>query len=340
MTIKTTGFRGFAIAALLTAGVVSTIASGGGGGSDGTIGPPAGGGGGPTLALTAANAPAVSSMTIVAIGAAFDIGEIAGSGLPLLAAAMPPGISAPKDNGNFPIELPVAEAPDISSCFNGGTVDMTITQADPNTLTVGDRMIAVFDNCDDDEGYVISGTVDLTVSRYEGEILTYVYLLGLDVTLVDVVIDDGVESVTANASFTLTLDHLDYPKPRVNLAGSQFQLSADGEVINLTNFDHEWTIEMVSEMATKRVTTASGTIEIQSLGGTIDYSTPVAVEAWTWYPDDFDPHNGEILITGADSSIRILIVDDSNVTLEIDVNGDGVVDEYVYTNWSELTEDM
>lgn len=332
MTTNTSGFRGFAIAALLTAGVVTTIASGGGG-SDGTTIPPAGGG--PTLVLTAVNAPAVSSTMIAAISMTFEIGDITGSGLPIQLATMPPGISVLKSNGS----LPVAEAPGISSCFISGTVDMTITQADPNTLTVGDRIIAVFDNCDDGEGYAVSGTVDLTVSSYQGDILTYVYLLGFDVTLSDVVIDDGVESVTANASFTLTLDHLDYPKPRVNLAGSQFRLSADGEVINLTNFDHEWTIEMVSEMATKRVTTASGTIEIQSLGGTIDYSTPGAVEAWVWYPDDFDPYYGEILITGADSSVRIL-VRTSEVTLEIDVNGDGVVDEYVYTSWSELSGDL
>ena len=339
MTTKTNRFRGFAIATLLTAGVVSTIASGGGGGgSDGTIVPPAGGG--PTLALTATNAPAVSSMTIIAIGAAFDFGEIAGSGLPLLAAAMPPGISAPKDSGNSQIDLPVAEAPDISNCTNGGTVDMTITQADPNTLTVGDRVIAVFDNCDDGEGYAMSGTVDLTISRYEGEILTYMFLIGFDVTLSDVVIDDGTESVTANASFALTLDQLNYPNSRFNLAGSQLQLSAEGEVINLTNFDHELTTDWVSELSIRHVTTASGTLEIQSLGGTIDYSTPVAVEAWHWYPDDFDPHNGEMLITGVDSSIRVLIVDNSNVTLEIDVNGDGVVDEYVYTNWSELNDNM
>jgi hypothetical protein len=337
MTNNTNSLRGFAIAALLALGVITTIASGGGGGgvaSDGTIVPPAGGG--PTLALTAANAPTVSSTTIMTIGTTLEIGGMSGSDLPMLAVAMPPVISATKKSGDFQIELPVAEAPDISSCFNGGTVDMTITQADPNTLTVGDRIIAVFDNCDDNEGYVISGTVDLTVSSYQGDILTYIYLLGFDVTLSDLVIEDGTESVTANASFTLTLDYLDFPHSVLSLAGSQFQLSADGELINLTNFEHESATEFVAGFTMKTIAQASGTLEIQSLGGTIDYSTPVAVEAWQWE----DPHVGEMLITGANSSIRILVVDTSNVTLEIDVNGDGVVDEYVYTNWSELTGDM
>ena len=334
MTTNTSGFRGFAIAALLTVGIVTTIASGGGGGgSDGTIVPPSAGG--PTLALTAANAPTVSSTMIIAISMAFDIGDITGSGL-LMQAAMPLGISAPKDAGNFQTELAIAEAPDISNCINGGTVDTTATLADPNTLTVGDRIIAVFDNCDDNEGYVISGTVDLTVSSYQGDFLTDVFLLGFDVTLSNVVIEDAVESVTANASFTLTLDNLDFPVLGLNLAGSELQFSSAGEVIALTNFDHDLKVD-IGVFPETVVALASGTLEIQSLGGTIDYATLVAVEA----AGDLDPHKGEILITGADgSSIRILVVDTSNVTLEIDVNGDGVVDEYVYTSWSALNGEV
>ena len=335
MTTNTNGFRGFAIAALLTVGIVTTIASGGGGGgSGGTIVPPSGGG--PTLALTAANAPAVSSTAIIAIGMAFDIGDFTGSGLPIQAGAMPPGSSAPKGTGNFQIELAVAEASDISNCINGGTVDMTVTLADPNTLTVGDRVITVFDNCDDNEGFVISGTIDLTVSSYQGDLLTDVFLLGFDVTLSNLVIEDAVESVTTNASFTLTLDNLDFPVLGLNLAGSQLQISANGEVIALTNFDHDLKVDLGVFPETV-VALASGTLEIQSLGGTIDYATLVAVEA----AGDLDPHKGEILITGADgSTIRILVVDTSNVTLEIDANGDGVVDEYVYTNWSALNGDI
>ena len=327
MTTNTNGFRGFAIAALLTVGIGTTIATGGGGG-DGMGPTPSG----PTLALTVANAPTVSSTLVIAIGTAFDLGDITGSGLPIQAGGLQPGISAPKPAGDFPVNLAFAEAPDISDCIIGGTIDVSVTLADPNTLTVGDRIVAVFDQCDDDEGYVISGTADLTISSYEGDFLTDVFLLGFDVTLSDILIEYGAESVTTNASFTLTFDNLDFPVLGLTLAGTELEFSAAGEVVTLTDFDHflEVDIGVIPETI---FATASGTLEIQSLGGTVDYATPVAVEA----VDDLDAHTGEILITGADdSTIRIVIVDIENVTLEIDINGDGVVDEYVYTNWSVL----
>ena len=329
MTTNTNnGFRGFAIAALLTVGIVTTIATGGGGG-DGMGPTPSGG---PTLALTVANAPTVSSTLVIAIGTAFDLGDITGAGLPLQAGGLQPGISAPKSGGGFQLDLAVAEAPDIRACVNGGTVDISMTVADPNTLTVGDRIVAVFDQCDDNEGFVISGTADLTVSSYEGDILTEVFLLGFDVTFADILIEDSVESVTANGTFTLTFDSRDFPVQSLTLAGAELEFGAAGEVVTLTDFDHFLEVDF-GVIPETIFATASGTLEIQSLGGTVDYATPVAVEA----VDDLDAHTGEILITGADdSTIRIVIVDTENVTLEIDINGDGVVDEYVYTNWSVL----
>lgn len=329
MTTNTNGFRSFAIAALLTVGILTTIATGGGSSSDGMGPTPSGG---PTLALTVANAPTVSSTLVIAITTAFDLGDITGAGLLIQAGGLQPGISAPKPAGN----VAVAEAPDISDCVNGGTVDISVTLQDPNTVTVGDRFIAVFDQCDDDEGYVISGTADLTVSSYEGNFLTEVFLLAFDVTLSDILIEDSVESVTLNGSFTLTFDNLEFPVLGLTLAGAELEFGAAGEVVTLTDFNHFLEVD-IGVFPETIFATASGTLEIQSLGGTVDYATRVAVEA----VDDLDAHTGEILITGADdSTIRILIVDTENVTLEIDVNGDGVVDEYVFTNWSVLNGDV
>jgi hypothetical protein len=46
-----------------------------------------------------------------------------------------------------------------------------------------------------------------------------------------------------------------------------------------------------------------------------------------------------ILITGADGSlVRAVIVDNTSVTLEVDTNGDGTIDEYIDTSWAALNQ--
>jgi len=69
------------------------------------------------------------------------------------------------------------------------------------------------------------------------------------------------------------------------------------------------------------------------LGGAIDYETIVPIQA----NGDEDPYTGEILVTGANnSSVRMVINDSTSVTLEVDDNGDGVVDDFIDTTFATL----
>ncbi|MEJ2274324.1 MAG: hypothetical protein P8Y01_07085 [Woeseiaceae bacterium] len=330
MINKVKNWRGLAIAALFTVGLVTTIASGGGGsGGGGGNQPPSAG---PTLPVTAANGLEISSALVVTIGMTFDIGDITGGGIPIQAADMLIDIASTKSDEAGRISLAATEAPGINQCANSGTVDITYTLANPNSVTVGDRIIAVFDNCDDNEGYVIDGTVDLTVSAVEGDILTDVFLLGFDVVMAGVSIDDGTDVVTSDGFFTMTFDNLEFPVLGLNLAGDELVFGTGGETLTLTNFDHDLRIGFGVYPGTLTAQ-ASGTLDSTSLGGSVDYATPVEIAAM----GDLDPYGGEILITGAnDSTVRIVIVDSSHVTLEVDSNGDGTVDDYIDTNWSEL----
>ena len=66
--------------------------------------------------------------------------------------------------------------------------------------------------------------------------------------------------------------------------------------------------------------------------------------SWTTRPPsaiqavgDDEPYTGEILVTGAaNSSVRIVINDSTSVTLEVDANGDSVIDQFIDTNWAAL----
>ena len=325
-TVNNKGFRFFAIATLMAVGIGTTIATGGGG-SGGVSPPPTTVG--PTLNITAANGGDVASAVVVAIGSSFDIGDITGG----TTAASPGNVQSPAKGAvglfkSFPPGVQQA----LENCANGGTVDVTVTQANVNTITVGDRIVVAFADCDDGLGYVISGTVDMTISALQGDILTDVFLLGMDVLMTDIVVTEGTSVMTAEGEFTITLDSLDFPVVRMSLVGDSLLLGSDGQQATLTTFDHALQLDLgVSPEAL--LATVFGRLQSSTLGGSVDYDTTIAIEAL----GDDDPHVGEILISGADdSSGRIVIIDSNMIQLEIDENGDGTIDEFVDTNWATL----
>jgi len=326
-TGKTVGFRRFAIAAVLAGGIATTIATGG----SGRLSPGGSTTTDPTLVITVDNGEAVASTVVIAIGMSFDLGEV--SDISLLG----PSNSAFGNLPGKPLESLYAKAyaqdpQAIEGCVVSGTVDYTITIADPNLPTVGDHIVAVFDECDDDLGYVISGTVDMTVSALQGDYTTGMFLIGFDMLLTDVVVTEGLESVTSNGDFTLTLDSRSFPVIIMSMAGDSLEASAAGETMSITAFDHSLTVDLGTVPDTK-VAEVFGRLTSLVHNGSVDYETLTPVQGI----DDFEPHAGVILVTGADgSTIRIILVDSANVTLEIDSNGDGVVDAYVYTSWPEL----
>jgi len=321
-------FRYVAVVALMWAGVATTISSGGGGGGGG-VQPPPPTGSGPTLTITADNGDEVASALLIAIGGTFDLGDISGGGVTGLGAPAPLTGVIRKNTS----VLSSTTRNQIEPCISGGTIDITATLANPPLLTVGDHIIAVFDNCDNNDGYVISGTVDLTIAALQGDTGTDVFLLGLDVLMTDVVIFEGGQSFTADGDFTLTVDALAFPVITMTIGGQELILGAGAETATMTNFDHSLTVDAGVFPDTKTAE-ASGRMLVALLGGSVDYETTALIHAI----GDFDPHEGEILVTGASgSSVRIVVVDNVSVRLEIDANGDGVVDQFVDTSWSALT---
>ena len=328
---KYKGLRVFAIAAVLAVGITTTIATGGGGSGGGATPPPPPPPPStvePTLLITAENGSDVAEAVVTAVGLSFDIGDITDGNL----AAQPVDtrplarVVAGSRKSSPPV---VQQAPE--NCANGGTVDLSVTQANINTISAGDRIVAVFTDCDDGLGYVISGTLDITIVDVQGDVLTEVFLLGLEILLTDVVITEGASTMQAQGDVILTLDSLEFPTMRMSLSGDELQLGSNGEVATLTGFDHFMQLDAGPPEAL--VANVLGRLAASTLGGSVDYDTTVAVEA----VGNGNPYVGEILISGADdSTVRIVIVDVSNVRLEIDEDGDSTVDAFVDTNWDAL----
>ena len=322
-------YRTIAVLLFAAFGIVTTIATGGGGGGGGSITPPVTG---PTLAITVDNGEAVSTATVTGIMMMFDVSEIsdplvlsADGGAPVLMKV---------GSGESGSEIPFSDV--VEFCAAGGTVTLSGEVADPNTLTVGDNITAVFDNCDENDGYVIDGQLELTIAAIQGDPLTNVFLITLDMVLTDLVVTDDSGAATADGDMTLTLDSLDFPVILTALSGSELRLSEPGLSVTFEDYDHALTVDtgVIPETFLAEV---FGRLGSSALGGTVDYETVVPIEA----TGDNPPYVGEILISGADDSrVRIVIVSEDVVRLEIDEDGDGVVDEFIDTTWSALAGEI
>jgi hypothetical protein len=330
-TIDRRNYRAMVIAALVAIGIASTLATGGGDGGS-NIAPPPQPPTPPTLIdITVDNAIDVSTLVIEAIDLTFDVGDVVGGDYDPTAADDPTVIAAPDKVPGGLVTKPFAyDAEEIQGCANGGTVE--ITGAYPAFPRPGDAIRFVFDNCDDGDGFIISGQVDLTWTTVDGDVLTPFFRLGADVVLTDIEIIDGMETSTADGEFTLTLDALDWPTVSQTIEGVELVFGAGGEIITLTDFRHF--LQVDGSMTPEAVTvTVEGRVYSSTFGGAVDYETPVPVQVM----GDADPNTGEILITGNDgSAVRMIFNDATSITLEVDENGDGVIDEYIDTNWSEL----
>jgi hypothetical protein len=116
------------------------------------------------------------------------------------------------------------------------------------------------------------------------------------------------------------------------------QLSSQADVYSLEHGDQSLTVNAgISVSTTLRVATQEPfemLLESAFLGGAIYYETIVPLRA----PDGQHPESGEILISEYDKngSIRIMIESSDIVRLDIDSDGDGIVDDFQYTTWAAL----
>ena len=332
--VKQEGFCAHAIAGLLAVGITMTIAACGSSSGDSApvqesvVEEP-------TLGITADNGRDIASTLIAAVVLSFDLGDMTGDYM----SARPGDIlfSAPQAKepaGLYTILLSEVQQ-EGGNCAVTGTVMYSVTQADVNTLSVGDRIVAIYSDCDDGLGYTISGRVDMTIAAVEGDLRTDVFLIGMDIEMTDVVVSDSDGVATADGEMNLTLDQLDFPMVGLGMTAAEFRLGHQDEVLTLTDCDHAMLVDVGTTPAPLDAS-VFGRLESQLLGGSVDYETTVTVKAL----GDDNPYVGELLVTGSgNSTLRIVIRDSSNIRLEIDENGDGTVDAYIYETWADLDGD-
>lgn len=240
------------------------------------------------------------------------------------------GFSKPAAAGGANNHIPIR--PETTLCAVSGSTTVTGNISDPLTVTPGDFIDIDWDNCDDGVGVVIDGLLGTTFTKFEGDLASGLALIGMSLRVNNLRANSGDEFSSANGDIELTVDTTT-PMLTVSTSnGAQFTVASNAGTDTLSNFSS--TVRDNTSMLPSLVTTtASGTITSTQFNGAVVYTTPVAFQAL----GDAYPYTGELLVTGANNAtLRLVALDEVNVRIFADYDGDSAMDETIDTTWEEL----
>lgn len=287
-----------------------------------------------TFAITASNATLATRLSWEAAIASGGFGQV--GGYPGLTTTTSDGFAKPagvqKAAGTLVDIMPQAPfGPDVTACLVDGTVTNSGDVADPLTISTDDTFRVQYDFCDDGYGEVINGIIDFTVREFTGDLLSGLYMVSMDAIVTNLQILTGTDTVTSNGDATVSLDYMQSPLVSAGISGTSMIIDSNSSSETLRNYSTNQTIDGGMQELPYTMT-ASGTLDTTQLGGTVRYSTPA-----TFTGEGLDyPSAGSLLVQGEGSSSRLTAVDNVNVTIEVDTNGDGDIDNTINTTWVDL----
>jgi hypothetical protein len=302
--------------------------------------PPAGGGGGGgggALVITSTNAPVAMSVALTAAFESGAVGDIIGT-LGLGTANV--GNMNKVSGGQF-FSGTLANAmqqapfgPFDQPCLVSGMITLSGDLADPLGISfaAGDTLTVVATDCDDGLGEVTNGTIDYLFTTVTGDILLGPpYRLVIDVDLTNFQVADSADTKTSNGSATVSIDTTTDPIWSVSINGPLLTTDTTTSSETISDFDMTQTVDTLV-VPTPYTMVSNGTVDSTDLNGTVGYSTPVMFEG----SGEAYPFTGQFLVSGENSSVLLTALDEINVRLESDFDGDGVADETTDTTWDAL----
>jgi hypothetical protein len=315
---------------LLAASLLASACGGGGGSTFGGAPPVS-----ESFTIDSSNGVAAARQSYGAVMASGGIAEIGGaagiSSAPSDGSAIAQQAATPEDVVLDVVSL-VPFGPDVQPCLGGtGTVTLSGDIAAPGTLTPGDFFVVEYELCDEGEGEIIDGIITLTVRDFSGDFFLGTYQLSMDADVDTLSVATGTDNVTADGQATVTLDTTDTPFITTGVSGSQMTQSSNAGTETLTNFSSNQTLDGNQEPP-EYTMDAAGTLDSSQLPGSVTYSTELTFRGFApAYPGE-----GVLLVSGDSSFARLIVLDENNVRIEIDSNGDGEAEDVFDMTWDEF----
>jgi len=222
--------------------------------------------------------------------------------------------------------------PETALCAVSGSVTVWGHIAAPDSLTAGDAISIDSDMCDDGDDEIADGLIAMTIVSFQGDIYTSEFLLGVDMIFANFMVTESGETTALNGDIGVTLDMRTPAMATITVFGDSFTSSGMGKTQSISHFSNTYTADF-SELPAARTFKSRGTVVSSEFVGTVTYQTPVNFEA----SGENDPHTGQLLVTGANNAtLRLIAIDNINIQIDADYEGDEIVDETLNMTWAEI----
>lgn len=293
--------RGFVFALLL----LVPVACGGGGGGTAQV------------TLTAENAEQVAGDVLGGLQFLSDFESLLGDFVSVIEDL---------DSGTYP-------------CPGGGTMTLSIVDAPPlGVISTGDSASFAFSDCSVDTGgetvtmdgslaFQVTDAIDVPPPGFDAVVRF---------TFSNLTMASGTETITVSGGFSIHAISPDDVVVTTVVTGDSLRASISGpglsESASIEDFDDERTEDEGTGAFT---VTTRGTIYESEIGGEVDYETTAPLEG----TDPNPPGAGTLLVTGGGgTSMLVVAVDEVNVRLDVDTDGDGIRETVIDTTWAALND--
>jgi len=318
-----------AIPAVLATLLVLAACGGSGGGQAGPTPDPVA-----FLAITAANAPAATKASYQAALASTDAARLIGTtGLTSTSGDGPskPGAGVELTSTLMKVLQKIPVGPETSMCAVTGSITISGTIENPLTLTEGDEFLIVAKNCNDGLGETIDGQMSFTVGEFDGDLLGGSYRLTMRIELTDFQVKTVDDVIMSRGDATVTLDTMTPLIVSASISGDALTVDSNARSETLSIYSTVQTLD-TGDLPSSFTLVSSGTLDTTELDGAIRFSTPVMFEG----VEGEYPSSGELLITGDNSSARLIAENNVDVRIEINLDSDPEPEETIVTTWAEL----
>lgn len=316
----------------LTTFAVALLAGcgGGGGGSNFSGSTPA-----QPVAITQANAADVAGATLGALEGVAVLSDFAlYLAFALIAPAESVATAAAAGGG-----APGPRLVETQECLVTGEVVVTTNIDTPGTLVRDDTIELDFDDCNDGEGFIIDGVLELQVDAFDGDLASGFFLLETDATLDRLLITADGESLRLDGETTLDIDTRAEELLSVAVAGASLDVEVNGAAGTLSDFFLTVDTSIADPDDWEYATAAGGTLASEALGtsqadGEVTFET---IDPLVQRDSQEFPLEGQLEIFG-DRGSSVLVTDSAGneVLLDVDADGNGQYEATIATTWEAL----